>query len=213
LCQKILRSARLYAALLHFDRDLADQTRRTGCPCGGRLHSARYARKPGGGPPVPKALKEREPDHAMQFSFCCEREGCRKRTCPPSTRFLGSRQFLAATVILVSALACGVTGRRRAYLARVYEVSRRTLERWRTWWLEEFAASDLWRTLRARFAPPLDEARLPRTMLERFGTLGTQFGLIACLRALAPAGASDHVWRRALTGPQNTRNDSARGAS
>ena len=213
MCQKLLRSTRLYELLLGCDRDLAAETRQAGCHCGGRLHSARYRRKPAGGPPIPKALIEAEPDCAMQFSFCCDVDGCRERTLPPSTRFLGRRHFLAATVVLISALACGVTARRLARLQEVYEVSRRTLERWRAWWLREFVASDVWAVLRARFEPTIDEALLPQAILERFGAFGTQAGLIGGLRFLALLGASDHVRRRVLAGPQNTQNDKPGGVS
>lgn len=211
MCQRLLRSTRLYELLLACDRDLAEETREAGCHCGGRLHSARYRRKPAGGPPIPRALIEAEPDCAMQFSFCCDVEGCRKRTLPPSTRFLGRRRFLAATVVLISALTCGVTARRLARLQELYDVSRRTLERWRAWWLREFVASDVWAVLRARFEPTVDEALLPRALLERFGTFGTQGGLIGALRFLAVLGASDHVRRRVLAGPQNTQKDTHRG--
>jgi hypothetical protein len=203
----LLRSTRLYELLLLFDRDLAEETRRAGCLCGGRLHWARYPRKSAGGPPIPKALIAAEPDCTKQFSFCCDRDGCRRRTRPPSTRFLGPRRFLAATVVLVSALACGVTPRRLEYLQRIYEVTRRTLERWRDWWLEEFVASDVWRSGRGRFAPVVDEERLPLSLVERFGKLGTRTGLVASLRFLALVGASDHVRRRVLAGPQRTQND------
>ena len=210
---KLLRDPRLYEHLLRCDRDLAAETRQAGCHCGGRLHSARYRRKPAGGPPIPKALLEAQPDCAMQFSFCCDVDGCRERTLPPSTRFLGRRHFLAATVVLVSALACGVTGRRLAQLQKLYQVSRRTLERWRAWWLREFAVSDVWAVLRARFAPRVDDARLPGAILERFGVWGTEASLIGGLRLLALVGARDHVRRRVLAGPQNTHNDSVGGGS
>lgn len=213
MCQKLLRSARLYELLLRCDRDLAAETREAGCHCGGRLHSARYPRKPRGGPPIPKALIEAEPDCAMQFSFCCDVDGCRQRTLPPSTRFIKGRHFLAATVTLIGALACGVTARRVARLQELYEVSRRTIERWRAWWLREFVTSDVWAALRARFGPTIDEARLPRAVLERFGAFGTQAGLIGGLRFLVLLGASDHVRRRVLAGPQNTQNDNLGGGA
>lgn len=211
MCQKLLRSTRLYEFLLGCDRDLAAKTREAGCHCGGRLHSARYRRKPAGGPPIPKTLIESEPDCVMQFSFCCDVDGCRERTRPPSTRFLGRRHFLAATVVLISALTCGVTRRRLARLQELYEVSRRTLERWRVWWLREFVASDVWRVGRSSFAPLVDEARLPRAILERFGAFGTQAGLIGGMRFLALLGASDHVRRRVLAGPQSVHNDMVGG--
>jgi hypothetical protein len=50
LCHALLRDATLYDVLLKFDRDLAAEARAAGCPCGGVLHSARYPRKPRGGP-------------------------------------------------------------------------------------------------------------------------------------------------------------------
>jgi hypothetical protein len=213
LCQKLLRSTRLYALLLKCDRDLAEETRQAGCHCGGRLHSARYRRKPAGGPPVPKSLRETQPDCTMQFSFCCDVDGCRERTRPPSMRFLGRRHFLAATVVLISAVACGVTAARLARLREVYDVSRRTLERWRAWWLREFVASEVWEVGRSRFAPSVAEGRLPKAILERFGALGTQAGLLGCLRFFAVLGASDHVRRRVLAGPQNVPNDIRGGVS
>ena len=39
--------ARVWQLLLTIDRELAAEARETGCACGGRLHSARYRRKPG----------------------------------------------------------------------------------------------------------------------------------------------------------------------
>jgi hypothetical protein len=158
-------------------------------------------------------LIEAQPDYAMQFSFCCDVDGCRERTCPPSMRFLGRRHFVAATVVLVSALAYGVTPRRLKRLQELYGVSRRTLERWRTWWLREFVASDLWQVVRGRFSPAIDEALLPGAILERFGALGAEASLIGVLRLLALVGASEHVRRRMLAGPQNTRNDVFGGGS
>ncbi len=46
------RAAKLYYVLAEIDADLERQTRAAGCPhCQGPLHSARYERKPRGGPP------------------------------------------------------------------------------------------------------------------------------------------------------------------
>jgi hypothetical protein len=36
------RSGSFWSFLLSIDKDLADSTRRKGCSCGGRLHSANY---------------------------------------------------------------------------------------------------------------------------------------------------------------------------
>jgi hypothetical protein len=65
-----LRDATLYDRLLAFDHDLAAEARAAGCAfCGGVLHSARYPRKPRGGP------DELGPDYATRLSFCCAADG------------------------------------------------------------------------------------------------------------------------------------------
>ena len=67
------RSRSFRSFLLSIDKDLADSTRQKGCSCGGRLHSANYPRVPRGGPDhLPEEYRSR-------FSFCCDRDGCRKR--------------------------------------------------------------------------------------------------------------------------------------
>ena len=38
----LLRDTRFFDLLYKLDHDLADQTRRQGCPCGGRLDQAHY---------------------------------------------------------------------------------------------------------------------------------------------------------------------------
>ena len=92
------RTARFWSFLLTVDQDLAEETRKKACPCGGRLHSANYLRKPRG---TPVRLPEQE---CLRFSFCCDRDGCRKRATPPSVRFLGRKVYLGAIVILISAM-------------------------------------------------------------------------------------------------------------
>src|SRR5262249_50284992 len=44
------RTARFWSFLFAVDQDLAETARNEGCPCGGRLHSAHYLRKPRGTP-------------------------------------------------------------------------------------------------------------------------------------------------------------------
>jgi hypothetical protein len=104
-----LVDARDWKLLLEADRELAAEARARGCACGGRLHSARYGRKPRRG--VPWELWE---DYRWRESLCCEREGCRRRMPPPSLRFLGRRVYLGALVVLVSAMTGGVTEWRAA---------------------------------------------------------------------------------------------------
>jgi hypothetical protein len=106
VCHAILRDANLYTFLFQIDRDLAAEARAAGCLCGGVLHSARYPRKPRGGP------RGLGPEYETRLSFCCAKEGCRRRTTPPSVRFLGQRVYLGAVVVLVSAMEGGVTLKR-----------------------------------------------------------------------------------------------------
>jgi hypothetical protein len=40
------RAARFWSVLFAIDQDLVETTRKNACPCGGRLHSANYLRKP-----------------------------------------------------------------------------------------------------------------------------------------------------------------------
>src|ERR1700733_13290881 len=102
--QAVLADATFHEQLLAFDRDLAASARAARCwLCGGALHSGAYARKPRGGPAgVSEAYRQR-------FSFCCAVDGCRKRTTPPSLRFLGRHVYLATVVTLISALMLGTT--------------------------------------------------------------------------------------------------------
>lgn len=112
--------------------------------CGGRLHRANYPRKPRGSP---AALG---PDYGRRFSFCCDRDACRKRTTPPSMRFLGRHVYLAAVFVLASAMRHGMTAVRAAKLTAWLGVSRRTLGRWRRWWLQTFVASEVWKRVCGR---------------------------------------------------------------
>ncbi|HSW29235.1 MAG TPA: hypothetical protein VLH75_07035 [Longimicrobiales bacterium] len=175
-----LLDARVWRLLLETDGELAAEARGKGCACGGRLHRARYRRKPRRG--VPEELRG---EYGWRESLCCEREGCRKRVMPASVRFLGRRVYLAALVVLVSAMTGGVTARRAAAMRELIGVSVRTLQRWRAWWLGSFPRTVVWRGARGLLAPPVDEARLPASLLERFTDPGGD-GLVACLGFLAP---------------------------
>lgn len=178
MSQKILRDATLYRVLLAVDDDLAAQVQAAGCPCGGRLHSARYRRKPRGAPTL------LPPGYRWRQSFCCEREGCRRRRTPPSVRFLGRRVYLGAVVVLVSALVHGPSLSRLRRLKALVGASRRTVERWRRWWLSSFVASPVWEDVRARLID-VEAARLPASLLERFaGEEGER--LQHCLALMRP---------------------------
>jgi len=184
LYHKVLRDASLYDVLFKIDVDLAAATRSGGCAaCGGRLHSARYRRKPRGGP------VDLGPEYERRLSFCCATDGCRQRSTPASVRFLGRRVYLGAVVVLVTAMTHGVTPRRAAELRELLGVKRRTLERWRSWWCGVFVASPFWRSVRGRFMPPLVVGALPGSLLERFG-VETVTTVTRALQFLAPTTTS-----------------------
>lgn len=184
--QKVVRDSSFFMALLLFDRDLAEEYRVRGCECGGSLHRASYWRKPRGCPSgLPNGFCIRE-------SFCCSREGCRRRLTPPSLRFLGRKVYLGAVVMLVSAMVHGVTDRRAKAMRELCGVSRRSLSRWGKWWRESFVGSDLWTLLRARFVPAVDESALPSSLLERIEGHEASERTLGALRLLMPmtAGSS-----------------------
>ena len=184
--QAVLADAKFHEQLLVFDRDLAASARTARCwLCGGTLHSASFGRKPRGGPPgLGQAYAER-------FSFCCAVDGCRKRTTPPSLRFLGRKVYLATVVTLISAMLLGTTPSRLARLSVVPGLDRRTLARWRAWWRYTFSDGSFAAVARAAVATPIDIAALPVSLLDRFaGDLEQR--LLSLLRFLGPltGGAS-----------------------
>ena len=174
-CQNQLADQQLHQLLEKVDLDLAEQAHQQGCLfCGGKLHRADYDRKPRGGP-----------EWDYRYSFCCAREGCRRRRTPELVRFMGRRVYAGLVVVLVSARVHGLKPERVARLREALGIERRTLERWHQWWLVTFVESSFGRAARARFLPPL----CPRT---RPGLLGLSFQVqrrdrrLALLRFLAP---------------------------
>ena len=87
--------------------------------------------------------------------------------------------YLGAVVVLASALQHGVSEFRARQLKELFGASRQTLERWRSWWLETFPASRFWQSLRGRVRPGVDEATLPRSLLEQFEGSSVDGGALA----------------------------------
>lgn len=180
----ILGDARLYAFLHEIDCDLAEQARGGGCPdCEGRMHSARYRRKPRG---ASIALGE---EYDWRLSFCCAREGCRRRLTPPSVRFLGRKVYLGAVIVLASAMRHGVNAWRAGRLSEIFGIGTKTLARWRKWWREVFVVTRFWKAARAQFARPVTEAEVPASLVERFSG-EERDRLVATLRFLSPLTTS-----------------------
>ena len=175
------RAARLWSVLLAIDQDLAETTRTKASPCGGRLHCANYLRKPRGTPlllPEPQRLR---------LSFCCDRDGCRKRVTPPSVRFLGPKVYLGVFVILISAMRQGPTPRRVRELSLRFGADRRTIARWQVLWREHFPQTPFWKVARARLTPVLEIVTLPYSLLDAFLTRHRRCrGWTLLLRFLSP---------------------------
>jgi hypothetical protein len=175
------RAARFWSVLFAIDQDLAEETRKKACPCGGQLHCANYLRKPRG---TPVQLPERL---CLRLSFCCDRDGCRKRVTPPSVRFLGPKVYLGAIVILISAMRQGATPRRVRELSKRFGADRRTIARWQVVWREHFPQTSFWKSARARLVPVVPIVSLPYSLVEAF--LSRHYpcrGWTLLLRFLAP---------------------------
>jgi hypothetical protein len=156
------RTARFWPVLLAIDQDLAETTRKKGCPCGGRLHCANYLRKPGG---TPAQLPEPQ---RLRLSFCCDRDGCRQRATPPSVRFLGPKVYLGAVVILISALRQGPSPRRVRELSKLFGADERTISRWQVFWREHFPQTPFWKIERALLEPVVNIVTLPYSLLDAY---------------------------------------------
>lgn len=156
------RGASFWSFLFSVDQDLAEACRQQACPCGGRLHRANYPRSPRG-----------RPDHLAEqynsrLSFCCDRDGCRKRVTPPSVRFLGRKVYLAATVVLVAAMQQGPSPQRVGELSRLFGADRRTIARWQVFWREHFPQTPFWKVARGRLAAVVEITDLPLSLFDAF---------------------------------------------
>ena len=163
LYQALLADARFHELLLTFDRDLRD-CRTSGEMRAVRRHTAFRPLPPQAPWPSGRAGRGAR----LAFSFCCAVDGCRKRTTPPSLRFLGRKVYLAAMVVLIAIMRQGAT-------AAAYGSCPR--------WLASTAGRSSagghggaaashrarsGRSARAAFMPPVDRDRLPASLLERF---------------------------------------------
>jgi len=174
-CRNHLADQKLFQLLEKVDTDVIEEARAKGCLlCGGKLHRSDYERKPRGGP-----------QWDVRFSLCCAKEGCRRRKTPPSVRFMGRRVYAGLVVVLVSAMTHGLKPERVQRLREVLRIDRRTLERWRQWWLGRFVDSSFWREARARFLPPLCQKTMPLSLCLRFA-VQRRSRLLELLKFLAP---------------------------
>jgi hypothetical protein len=175
-------SEEAFTALFRLDEQLAQAVAETRCVhCGGPLHVANYRRKPRGG-----AIAAKGEAFTLRHSLCCGRRGCRKRTMPPSLRFLGRRVYLEVVVLFAAAYAQAAGALNEA--REVTRVPAWTLRRWLSWWQEHLAQQTWWMRLRAQSPPsPPDESDLPRSLIARLRKYGSSVGDVALQAAMCLA--------------------------
>ncbi len=178
-------AASVFRDLFERDQEFAREVQARGCPfCGGVLDRADYVRKGRG---APAGVDESE---LVRRSFCCRREGCRRRVMPPSCLFLGRRVYLAPVVVLVSALAVGVTHREASAAGAIYGAVSRTVVRWHQWWVGSFPLTAFWLAAKGTFSSAIEKPRLPLSVLEVFSGWCSPGSLVLVL-----------VWLSDLTRP------------
>ena len=174
MCQCYLADQQLHRLLEKVDADLAQKTQAEGCcRCGDKLYYDSYPRKPRGGPAT----------WDKRYSFTCATN--RHRVTPPSVRFLGPKVYVMVVVVLISAMRHGLKAERVQALRESLGIDRRTVQRWRAWWLEHFVQSSFWKAARARFVPLVCERTLPWSLCEAFG-IDCHDRLLDLLKFLSP---------------------------
>jgi hypothetical protein len=153
-------SASHVSLLVIIDTLIAASIQAGGCPrCHGALHAAHYHRKPRG------HVELLEPAQTLRLSWCCSREGCRRRLTTPSLRFLGRKVFTGPTILAV--LCSPANSQIEAHLRRDMACSRTSIGRWR------HLALTLWETTTGRIISgwlPLrpEERHQPRSVLAQW---------------------------------------------
>jgi hypothetical protein len=182
---ELIQKASLFSLLHRIDIDMARQHQQGVClHCGGPLHQGNYMRKPRGGPDgIPEEC-------LLRLSLCCGREGCRSRSLPPSTLFMGRRVYWGCVILVAMTLRQnrpeGVSANK---LIRLLGVSRKTLIRWAIYFREIFPFSAQWQRLRGRVSSSVRDSELPGALLRLFliQSESPERGLTACLYSLATA--------------------------
>ena len=182
MCHDFIVDASLLHRLYLLDVQLAEQVRAKGCPhCGAALHSARYRRKPRG--ICHSLLAEHD---QIRLSFCCERDGCRKRCTPPSLCFLGPKVYLGVVITLICALEHGLTPRRRARLVDELDLWPQTIARWQRWWRTQVPGTRHWQSLRARLTPMSRNVGLPDALLGQLSDSDLSLRILRFLQLMMP---------------------------
>ncbi len=182
---ELVQTANLFSLLHRIDTDLAKQQQQAGCPfCGGPLHYSPYQRKPRGGP------ADLPDQYLTRLSLCCGREECRRRTLPSSALFMGRRVYWGGVIVVILTLRQNSPQTTsKAMLMRLFDVSRQTINRWLSYFREEFPANQQWRLLRGRILSLEQSIELPGSLLNYFTeySKNAEAGLVNCLDFLSSA--------------------------
>lgn len=182
MSHKFLFNSSFHSFLIAIDRELSEDIRQRGCPCGGVLHRSNYPRSPFG------LLPEYRDSYEERFSFCCN--DCRRRTTPPSVRYFGRRWYPAPLLLLISALMLSINEYRLTQIKRHFgiTVSESTWKRWRRWWREVFVDTAFWKQSRGLVPEPKKPVSMARRILSSFqGTIDNRMLLL--LKFISPITA------------------------
>jgi hypothetical protein len=128
---------------------------------------------------------------SIRHSLCCGREGCRRRTLPPSVLFLGRRVYWGGVIVLVTAFRQQrTTGSSARKVMDLFGISRVTLGRWLAFFRSTFTQTSIWQKMRGLLIPPVVAEDVPLEVLERLGLSrdGPETALVRCLRLFAGCG-------------------------
>jgi hypothetical protein len=159
--------------LREVDEKLAEKTKAKGClHCGGKLDVANYPRKPRG-LEYPDGLCDK------RLSFCCRRDGCRKRLTPLSVRFMGRKVYLG--IIILLSLCFGI-------IEEIPSTPTRSVRRWKeVFKLVLNSKSLFWKTQLGFFPAGFDPNGDVTSIYQHFSLNHTDSNLwIHCLKFFSP---------------------------
>ena len=171
-------SIEFFSLLLEQDVILARKAQSLGCPqCGSRLDVSNFGRKPRG-------LEGADSGVHHRLSYCCRKDGCRKRVTPVSVRFLGRKVYVGAVVILAMS---------REWLKAVFRICRQTLGRWRLFWGTVLShGSIFWKSAKSALPPTLQPTGSPIAIVEIFRERheSAESAFSKCLEFFSPLSVS-----------------------
>ena len=186
MLSKLLQTTNLFHLLFLIDVELANIKRSMRCPCcDGPLHQSNYSRKPRGGP---VGLPE---EYCLRRSFCCGRDGCRRRSTPESCLFAGRRVYWRCVVLVATVLVQRrAEGQGIGQLSRLLGIPRKTILRWLDYFTQTFMDTPEWLRIRGFLPATVSNDCLPSIFIEYciMHSNDALSGLIMCCRLLGRGG-------------------------